>query len=1085
MSTILEATDDKNRNCIRSYASLQKGMQKPLFRVKRYSHPKYKFLARAKVLDKWHRRYFRSEIEAIAFAEEQNRQAHRYLNSAPPGTPRLSGIAPDAIRTDLSALVVPIYMGPRIERFFGEPASMHLPFVYEAIAELKPRVLVELGVRKGELYFAFCQSVVDHGLETECCGIDSWQGVAARDEPGAAAEVQSYNERYSAFSQLKTLTFPDALSDFVDGSIDLLHIDVAGVYADVRRIFESWLPKVSRQGVVLLQNVNRRDSGCEVGQLWDEIAGPKRSFLFEFGYGLGVWKKDAVAKGDPPLLRRLFRATAKESKQINEYYATAAAALALWRAGGERAERKAEEVSAHEAALQERDKLAAELGAAEASLEASRTELEQAAQQNAATGIQLKAARAALEASQAEATRQVQASHHATTELELVRTRMTGMETALATWKGRFSALQEAFNASQTDLTQISQQGRLKDAQINTLHTAITEAHAQWNSAIAQVNVERSENRELRKRAEAIEAALKSSIERARADAGQLQAALAEERSRKEDLRTLLEAKAEQIAGLEVELLDLNIAVKAARSQWNQLGAELRAAQFQNGELQAQCELDAEQIEALENSRRELSSALDQRQSEFWRLSGVVDIQKSLNEGLRRNAARLTDNLKELAGGMLADGTALHKEDGWLGSIVNQISKDIRRIAHPSFGWRIAYASGLLRLAPAAIPRTLRERRAVAKDLKAGRDDICRALSSPHTPPHEIASEIARLFQLRRQAHELVKLLKITHLLRRNPASWNITHWAQQSAGRRFAATPASALFDAAWYLSEYPDIAASGIDPLHHYVNFGVRELRNPNPVFDTNWYLTRTPPLAPAKVNPLEHYWRTGTLEDRDPNPLFDADWYLALNPDVEATGLNPLLHYLTYGMREGRHPHPLFDATWYCTMYPEVAGLNPLEHYLKWGGRHGLSPHPLFHTAWYLREHRDVAEAGSDPLVHYLEYGAAEGRSPHPLFDAQWYLHETGNLPEAAANPLRHYVLTGARARYSPCPLFDPHFYAEQFPESADCEDLFRHYLTIGWRLGYRPSPSFDPRRYLRRNPDVALRGLEPLTHSVARA
>ena len=42
------------------------------FRVKPYAHRKYKFLVRGKVLGKWRRRYFVTEAEAIAFAEQQN-----------------------------------------------------------------------------------------------------------------------------------------------------------------------------------------------------------------------------------------------------------------------------------------------------------------------------------------------------------------------------------------------------------------------------------------------------------------------------------------------------------------------------------------------------------------------------------------------------------------------------------------------------------------------------------------------------------------------------------------------------------------------------------------------------------------------------------------------------------------------------------------------------------------------------------------------------------------------------------------------------------------------------------------------------
>jgi len=47
-------------------------MPKPLFRVKRYAHPKYKFVVRAKVGGEWKRRYFVSKKEANAYAGGQN-----------------------------------------------------------------------------------------------------------------------------------------------------------------------------------------------------------------------------------------------------------------------------------------------------------------------------------------------------------------------------------------------------------------------------------------------------------------------------------------------------------------------------------------------------------------------------------------------------------------------------------------------------------------------------------------------------------------------------------------------------------------------------------------------------------------------------------------------------------------------------------------------------------------------------------------------------------------------------------------------------------------------------------------------------
>lgn len=70
-----------------------------------------------------------------------------------------------------------------------------------------------------------------------------------------------------------------------------------------------------------------------------------------------------------------------------------------------------------------------------------------------------------------------------------------------------------------------------------------------------------------------------------------------------------------------------------------------------------------------------------------------------------------------------------------------------------------------------------------------------------------------------------------------------------------------SGLFDAAWYLKENPDIAASKIDPLQHYVRFGAAEGRNPHPHFDTRAYVERNPEVARSGMNPLAHSILHGT--------------------------------------------------------------------------------------------------------------------------------------------------------------------------------------------------------------------------------
>ncbi|MFD2498000.1 hypothetical protein ACFSTI_02805 [Rhizorhabdus histidinilytica] len=47
-----------------------------------------------------------------------------------------------------------------------------------------------------------------------------------------------------------------------------------------------------------------------------------------------------------------------------------------------------------------------------------------------------------------------------------------------------------------------------------------------------------------------------------------------------------------------------------------------------------------------------------------------------------------------------------------------------------------------------------------------------------------------------------------------------------------------SGLFDEAWYRATYPDAAASGLDPIEHYLTIGAPQGYDPNPLFDTGFY-------------------------------------------------------------------------------------------------------------------------------------------------------------------------------------------------------------------------------------------------------
>lgn len=73
----------------------------------------------------------------------------------------------------------------------------------------------------------------------------------------------------------------------------------------------------------------------------------------------------------------------------------------------------------------------------------------------------------------------------------------------------------------------------------------------------------------------------------------------------------------------------------------------------------------------------------------------------------------------------------------------------------------------------------------------------------------------------------------------------------------------ASGLFDADFYLENNPDVAAAGVDPLHHFCTQGWRDLRKPRPGFDVWWYWVTYLDPAQDAVNPLLHYATIGRAE------------------------------------------------------------------------------------------------------------------------------------------------------------------------------------------------------------------------------
>jgi methyltransferase family protein len=185
----------------------------------------------------------------------------------------------------------------------------HAPFGFWMVDALRPRTIVELGVHGGFSYSVFCQAVQRLHLSARCFAIDTWRGDEHAGYYGddVYAAVCWHNRRYDSFSRLIRSDFADACDEFADGSIDLLHIDGCHSYEAVQRDFETWLPKVSKRGIILFHDVAEYANGFGVHRLWEELRTRYPSFEFRHGHGLGVI---GVGEKLPASLRDLFGASA-------------------------------------------------------------------------------------------------------------------------------------------------------------------------------------------------------------------------------------------------------------------------------------------------------------------------------------------------------------------------------------------------------------------------------------------------------------------------------------------------------------------------------------------------------------------------------------------------------------------------------------------------------------------------------------------------------------------------------------------------------------------------------------------------------
>lgn len=209
--------------------------------------------------------------------------------------------------------------------------------------------------------------------------------------------------------------------------------------------------------------------------------------------------------------------------------------------------------------------------------------------------------------------------------------------------------------------------------------------------------------------------------------------------------------------------------------------------------------------------------------------------------------------------------------------------------------------------------------------------------------------------------------------------------------------------WDGSAYLQANPDVAASGMDPLQHYLRYGQAEGRALNlsgQKFDGNAYLAANPDVAKAGLNPLDHFGRYGAQEGR----------LLGVVGGNAGQGLGSTTGFsgqdVSGGLKAGTGTFSgTFNPAEYLRANQDVAssGQDPLQHFLNYGVREGRAIDTLgnhFNGTAYLAANPDIASAGLDPLAHFLRFGAQEARTLAPTDWAQALTATTEVTPQGAS-------------------------------------------------------------------------------------
>jgi septal ring factor EnvC (AmiA/AmiB activator) len=781
----------------------------------------------------------------------------------------------------------PQYLKPGLSAWEG-----HLPFAFWIMEALAPSTFIELGTHYGTSYFAFCQAVERLGLATTCFAVDTWQG---DDHAGFYGEevfgtVNAYNaERYATFSTLVRSTFDEALPHFEDGSIDLLHIDGHHSFEAVRHDFETWLPKLSDRAVVLFHDTNVRFGSFGVSKFFNSLKSRYPSFEFNHSHGLGVL---GVGPKQPELLKllyhladapttsaTLYQVFSRLGQACQEMSSAKHAQEQVIRLSGQLAHQSQElEFFTHEAS-QQRQLLEDERARLTQENESARLEAAQLTHQHAATATEVESLReqleestqkiAVLEQESAETHRQMQE------QVTHLSDQLSHKSHELESFTHEASQQRQMLEDERARLTQENESARLEAAQRKAEHSSEKAEFAtykqRWQESTketATLHQEMAVSRNQLARLQQENQQLTQQLALAQKEATRMSEQYAATATEAETLRQQLEESTQRIAVLEQESAETHRQMQEQVTHLSdQLSNKSHELESFTHEASQQHNTLVEKIGQLETERKQADASILELKRVNHELSEEKLRYQATQGELEANVQERFRELAEMAKMIIERDEKIEESQAEIEQIKQasaQLQQEIENLRY----------EGTIQQARI---QEIAQQKDTLSELIRQRDEECANLKYNVEQRFRELAELSKMYLASEERGEVavadnIKLKKTISWKTTAPLRFPSQLLKKLSKQDRVLRNQRniilkSGLFDEDFYLRAYPDVAARKLDPICHYLLFGARELRNPNPSFNTGRYLDRYPDVRNDKknINPLTHYILYGMRENR----------------------------------------------------------------------------------------------------------------------------------------------------------------------------------------------------------------------------